>query len=359
MIRVLIVDDDKLARKGLISIMPWASHNMKVVGEAANGAKALEFLRENAVDLMFVDISMPVLSGIELIKESHKLYPNLQSVVLTFHEDFEYVQTTFRLGILDYISKAQLEMEDYDEIFDRIEKKLTTELRKEEVLKQDTKYEGNYRPAINPENFFNREKWNKVEQKWFSLSWLFSDADFQKLCAETAEIYIPVKYIEELFMRIALNIENTFHIKEDLTMNIESIHSAIEWIKHYRGFIYSQVSKSQKLSETPICILKAVLFIRNNLSTPISTEVVAEYVNMSRSYFCQSFKKYVGLTFNCFLRQERIRTAEQLLCQSKQSIGEIAVNVGYYDVKYFSQIFHSETGLLPSEFRLKFHNRDK
>ncbi|WP_155987791.1 hypothetical protein [Gorillibacterium massiliense] len=44
MIRVLIVDDDKLARKGLISLMPWAAHDMVVVGEAANGAKALEFL---------------------------------------------------------------------------------------------------------------------------------------------------------------------------------------------------------------------------------------------------------------------------------------------------------------------------
>jgi two-component system, response regulator YesN len=61
-IRVLIVDDDKLARKGLISIMPWSDHGMVVVGEAANGAKALEFLEQHEVDLMFVDLSMPVMS---------------------------------------------------------------------------------------------------------------------------------------------------------------------------------------------------------------------------------------------------------------------------------------------------------
>lgn len=74
MIRVLIVDDDKLARKGLISIMPWAAYEMEVVGEAANGAKALEFLAQNQVDLMFVDLAMPVISGIDLIEEARETW---------------------------------------------------------------------------------------------------------------------------------------------------------------------------------------------------------------------------------------------------------------------------------------------
>jgi len=77
-ISVLIVDDDKLARKGLISIMPWSAHDMIVAGEAANGAKALEFLEQHAVDLMFVDLSMPVMSGMELIQATRKKYPNLK-----------------------------------------------------------------------------------------------------------------------------------------------------------------------------------------------------------------------------------------------------------------------------------------
>lgn len=68
MIHVLIVDDDKLVRKGLMSFLPWESFGMRVVGEAANGEKALDFLKANRVDLLMTDLAMPVMSGIELIK---------------------------------------------------------------------------------------------------------------------------------------------------------------------------------------------------------------------------------------------------------------------------------------------------
>ena len=49
--RVLVVDDDKLARKGLISIMNWEKYGFEVVGDVQNGSKALEFLKDNMVDV--------------------------------------------------------------------------------------------------------------------------------------------------------------------------------------------------------------------------------------------------------------------------------------------------------------------
>ena len=54
MIKVLIVDDDKLARKGIISIMPWGEFNMQIIGDVQNGRAALEFLNEHEVDIMFI-----------------------------------------------------------------------------------------------------------------------------------------------------------------------------------------------------------------------------------------------------------------------------------------------------------------
>lgn len=92
MIKVMIVDDDKLVRKGLISAMPWGDFDMEVVGEASNGEKALEFIADHAVDLLLTDLSMPVMSGIELLKVVRKQYPNMYTVVLTFHQDFEYIK---------------------------------------------------------------------------------------------------------------------------------------------------------------------------------------------------------------------------------------------------------------------------
>ncbi|WP_419871958.1 response regulator transcription factor [Candidatus Pristimantibacillus sp. PTI5] len=120
MIKVLVVDDDKLVRKGLISVMPWQEFGMQVVGEESNGEKALELLETQAVDLLLTDLAMPVMSGIELMRIVRKRYPGIHIVILTLHEDFEYIQEALRLGAIDYIVKVELEKEQFDEILRRI-----------------------------------------------------------------------------------------------------------------------------------------------------------------------------------------------------------------------------------------------
>ena len=69
MYQVLVIDDDKLARKGLISLIPWEKYGMEVAGDVANGALALQFIETHPVDLAVVDLTMPVLSGLEFICE--------------------------------------------------------------------------------------------------------------------------------------------------------------------------------------------------------------------------------------------------------------------------------------------------
>ncbi|KZE81907.1 two-component system response regulator [Paenibacillus elgii] len=128
MIRVLVVDDDKLVRKGLISAMPWQEFGMQVVGEANNGAKALEFLESQPVDLLLTDLAMPVMSGIELMRTARKHYPHLHMVVLTLHQDFEYIQEALRLGAIDYIAKVQLEKEQFEEVLGRIAGRISEQM---------------------------------------------------------------------------------------------------------------------------------------------------------------------------------------------------------------------------------------
>jgi two-component system response regulator YesN len=129
MIKVLVVDDDKLVRKGLISMMPWHEFGMQVVGEANNGGKALELLEAQAVDLLLTDLAMPVMSGIELMRIVRKRYPGIHIVVLTLHEDFEYIQEALRLGVIDYIAKVELEKEQLDEFLGRIASRIHEQTR--------------------------------------------------------------------------------------------------------------------------------------------------------------------------------------------------------------------------------------
>lgn len=120
MIRVLIADDEKIVRMGLVSCMPWAEFGMTVAGEANNGENALQFMESNEVDLLFTDLSMPVMSGIELMREVILRFPHVKIVVLTLHQDFEYIQEALRLGAIDYVSKTQLEKENFHDVLGRI-----------------------------------------------------------------------------------------------------------------------------------------------------------------------------------------------------------------------------------------------
>jgi two-component system response regulator YesN len=120
MIKVLVVEDDKLARKGLVHAMPWARFDMEVVGEAGSGRQALDFLEAHSVDLMLTDLAMPGMSGIELMRATSSRFPELLCVVLTFHQELEFAQEAIRLGVIDYIAKVQLEKERFDEVLCRI-----------------------------------------------------------------------------------------------------------------------------------------------------------------------------------------------------------------------------------------------
>ncbi|WP_405450734.1 response regulator [Paenibacillus sp. HJGM_3] len=142
MLKVLIVDDDKLVRTGLIYTMPWNDFNMQVVGEANNGMKALEFLENHEIDLLITDLAMPVMDGIELMRHVRSSYPHIWMVVLTFHQEFEHIQQALRIGAIDYIAKVQLEKEQMEEVLGRISSRILDE------IKQADRHKSTYSKAV-------------------------------------------------------------------------------------------------------------------------------------------------------------------------------------------------------------------
>ncbi|KRF43659.1 response regulator [Paenibacillus sp. Soil787] len=127
MLKAIIVDDEKLVRKGIISIFPWDKYGIEVVGEAGNGELALEILQEHAVDLIFVDLTMPIMGGLELMKIIGERFPYTWMVVLTCHQDFTYIQEALRLGAIDYIIKTQLDQEMIEHALERITSRIIKE----------------------------------------------------------------------------------------------------------------------------------------------------------------------------------------------------------------------------------------
>ena len=129
MIRVFVVDDEKLVRRGIIGLIDWEKYGMEVVGDSGNSQETLEFLKREEVDLLFSDLEMPGLSGVPFLQEVKKVRPEIQIVVLTMHQEFELIQQSLRVGILNYITKAQIEGENVDAFMESIRERYRETVR--------------------------------------------------------------------------------------------------------------------------------------------------------------------------------------------------------------------------------------
>ena len=110
--KVLIVDDEIFVRKGLINLIDWPSLQFEICGEAENGVQALNLIRQLAPDLVIADIRMPMLDGLELIRQvntEEKHRPLF--IILSGFADFSYAQQAFRYNVSDYILKPVDEQE--------------------------------------------------------------------------------------------------------------------------------------------------------------------------------------------------------------------------------------------------------
>jgi YesN/AraC family two-component response regulator len=110
--KILIVDDETISRKSLKGIVSWNDLGYEIVGEAANGKAALVLTEELRPDVIFADITMPVMNGIELIRRLKDAGNPAKIIILSCHEDFNYVRDALRLGAVDYLLKHTLETSD-------------------------------------------------------------------------------------------------------------------------------------------------------------------------------------------------------------------------------------------------------
>lgn len=105
MYTLLIVDDEEIEREGMAQFIPWDSYEIKVVSTARNGAEGLEKIAKFRPDLAIVDIKMPVMNGIEMIRQAKEQYSDMTFVVLSGYGDYEFTSQAMELGVRHYILK--------------------------------------------------------------------------------------------------------------------------------------------------------------------------------------------------------------------------------------------------------------
>lgn len=248
MYTALIVEDEPLMREYLMTNLSAIHREWKTATCAKNGMEALELLQKRHFDLVITDIKMPRMDGLELADYIHKSFPELNIILLTGYDEFDYARAAVRAGVTDYLLKPLKDMELHD-VLNRIGAKLSGSVQNAGT-DMETARSCRDSQAKEPSN----------------------------IIVQRARAYIQAHYASPL----SLN-----ELAEILCVNSAYLSSIF---KSDRGESFSKYILRLRME-------RAALLLRTHPAAKIS-EIAEETGYVSARHFDTAFKKYYGITPN-------------------------------------------------------------
>jgi two-component system response regulator YesN len=391
--RVVIADDEPIIREGIRDAVDWESLGLEVVAEAGDGEEALELALRHRANVLLVDINMPIMNGLTLIREVKEQLPNIRVVIVTGHDEFGYAQQAIRFGVDEYILKPA-NPDQLNEVLLRVKRELDRSASQESHLLMASRQIRKNIPLlrerfcnewieealseqeivdqlqfldlpVRPPNAFGIVRWPEVDLGQSVRSerdrqlMLFA---IENICSE---VLSPREHAifrdssgfigaivwgeadEQLFAEIEA------HVARYLKLHIVTQCVPVEGGYADVGAAYRK-ARAGVYKETSISPLvrRARQYLREHYSdSQLSLESVAKAIGVSPVYLSRLFKQETGTTFVTLLTQIRISKAVQLLSTTDRSIADIGEAVGYESQHYFSTAFKKVVGVSPNRYR--------
>lgn len=141
--RIAVVDDDSMIRLGICSSVDWGQYGYEVVGEADNGQSGWEMIQREKPDIVLLDMAMPGMDGIEVLKKIQQSNLHTKAVILSCHDDFHYVKKAMKNGAYDYLRKSEINSGNVLSVLDEIRQSIQEELTGSQA-DGDGDWESNY-----------------------------------------------------------------------------------------------------------------------------------------------------------------------------------------------------------------------
>jgi two-component system, response regulator YesN len=387
--KLVIADDEHLIIKNLTQIIDWHRLDCEIVGTAQNGQEALELVENNNVDLLLTDISMPRMTGIELLKKINSMVHKPIVILISGYDDFEYAKEGLKHNAWDYILKPI----DYEELqacteraIDKIKKQKISEYEHEKFViyelittgEIDSRLINKKHPYFSMivktktkdiESIILNNKGSLLNGNTRLFVYRMSDEAIIVVVELSNCVTGQVKIVGDHFANQILN-----DVSENCILAIGKAVDCLFDIKHsfnhaselmkYENFISGNIITEEllkgetKIKKSSVDLMdEALIYIRNHFQIDLGMEQVAEQVGLSVSYFSLLFKQRTGITFLEYLTNLRIEYACLFLERLDLKTYEIAQKVGYTDQRYFSQVFKKRMKRTPSEYRKMISNK--
>lgn len=364
MIRVFLVEDEAIIRRGIRDNINWENNGFEFVGEAGDGEYAYPLILKTEPDILITDIKMPFMDGLELSRLVKKALPQTKIIILSGYNEFDYAKEAIKIGISDYLLKPVTSAGLMDAL-----KKVADAIREE---REKTRLLERY--------FVSYEKYNEFLDKT-DYSGVDRDliGDFLKL--GSGEEY--GLFVEEYFSAVGENNYKSLLLRQYMTIDI--YYCVQEFLKNLNvgqeeippelrdiKLIPKTISTFESTKEYLKRLFKLALEQRDRVSTnrygsviseakkyigdrfsnsELSLNMISGHIGISPSYFSSIFKQETGQSFVEYLTKVRIDKACELLKCTTLRTSEIGERVGYNDPHYFSSTFKKVTGLSPKDFK--------
>ena len=400
--KVLIVDDEVLVRVGLMTTIAWEENGFEVVGEAADGERALAIALQQKPDIVLTDMIMPKMSGLELIRALKERLPKTRVIVLSCHNDFDLVREAMQMwGAVDYLFKLSMEPPEILEVLLKVKDKIIKEER-------DKAAELSYQRMMRRNEIleYSRALHEQMKQNPY-ISAAMRQGSGKKSLLPTGNYAVLVLRLrgdkeisidmEEKLCRLALEEQEQFEIlgnvfsfstkefcaywqahdsgelenivrhfkvrcgdvESDLVGGYEIVHmDNVDFQEAYsraRNYAMIETMPQNSYGRT---IQQAMDYLQSHYQENIKLATLANHVHMNESYLSTIFKKSTGYSFTDALNKTRIDAAKKLLATTTISVNLISERVGFSSWSYFSRVFKKTVHMTPAEYR-KYNRSSK
>lgn len=240
--KLFLVDDEMMAVNYLRSLIEETSPTYSVVGEAYNGTMAIKAIEKSLPDIVFFDISMPVMNGLELAKRILEQYPQMRVVLLTSYKDFDYVKKGITLGVSAYILKNELTKQKLAEIIEKIMDELLSEKEKSRPY-----IERNLRQFLNQQSQWKEDNiYNNKPLRRFALILFRKKPQISFTYDQEEELWIDTEELELITFPQGLLCRNVVYMGNNIWCCIFFIEPEI-------AESVTVLQETAKLIDTKLC----------------------------------------------------------------------------------------------------------
>jgi two-component system, response regulator YesN len=357
MYKLLIVDDEHIEREALKYVVSRECPHVKVVDAAINGQDAIEKVKQHLPNILFMDIKMPGISGLEAAKEIKEIHPGCQIIFISAFDYFHYAQKAIEVGAIDFILKP-VSNEQLVESINRAINKLDEKVNNLSPDPINLPYDLEDRRKEFPIYPLEKEKrlcQNIVkddEAGAFQLidelfEWIFQTSfDIGEIKTKAYSLLVTVN---RTILQDTIDAQSRYYDRLQTASNMDGIRLITKTIISEMKSVLNQ----KQTGQTGLLIEKTCEYINANYMKEIRLEEMAEMVNYSSHYFSKMFKLIKKQNFIDYITSVRVAKAKELLSGSQLTIREVGSLVGYEDQNYFTRVFKRMENMTPSEYRDK------